>query len=566
MTALDELREKLRESGYDNLSDEELLDMAHSWASLPDDAREQSLMADRAALARSGVTEDAFSHFHWVITKHEPSPYAMNVWIPELVEAYRKQTGVILDSFRGSGKSFILSLWALFVTGHNPVGSTVLVRINELAAKQTGNYMKRIIEHSAGWSMCFPNVVPDEAAGWSSDGYYIKDSGVDYKVWVEKTGSDHGADPSILPVGVTSDNIIGKHPTNGMYFDDLHNEKNTRSAVEMQKTVDIFRSDIIPTWTRPGQSSPTLAVACTLWHEKDVYHAMMATGMFKHIQQPIMWPDEDGEYISEAMAYNGKRVSLAWPDGFSMEDIVKTEKKNPVQFWRMYLCNLEMMKGLALKREWLHYYPADEIDPSWPVYLAIDFASTMDKLKNRDRDYFALAIGRVIPGGGVVLVGGFRGRISTGEAIEKVKGIASQFPTLQTIGVEKWGKGEEFVTQLLYETNLPILPLPLKGAVVRSKGQRFQEGLAPMFMTSRMWVSDVEDDFIRAFKDEWVGWDGGKSRTGHDDTLDAVYWLAMVARGNLMRIDTPLESIGKTKVSSNPYKGIGRHIGYGKNR
>jgi hypothetical protein len=326
--------------------------------------------------------------------------------------------------------------------------------------------------------------------------------------------------------------------------------------------VDIFISDIIPTWNRPD-GHPTLGVACTLWHEKDVYHAMMATGKFKHVQQPIMWPDEDGDHISEARAYNGQRVSLAWPEAFPMDKIVDIETTNPVQFWRMYLCNLEMMKGLALKKEWLHYYPAGELQPTWPRYMAIDFASTMDKLKDKDRDYFALAIGCGIPGGGVVLEKGYRGKISTGEAIDKVKGIASTLPTLQTVGVEKWGKGEEFVNMLLYETNLPILPLPLKGAPVRSKGQRFQEGLAPMFMTSRMWISDEKDEFIQAFEDEWVGWDGGKSRTGHDDTLDAVYWLAMVSRGELIRVDAKYESVGKQKISKSPYAGIGSHVGYG---
>ena len=531
-----------------------------AWKNFDEESKEGMLLVERAFLARDGVTEEAFAHFHWVMTKKEASPYAKLVWIPSLVKAYSEKSGVILDSFRGSGKSFILGLWGLFVTGHNPVGSTVIVRINEMAAKETGKWIASLIEYSPGWKATFPNIVPDKDMGWSSEGYSIKDSSVEYGKWVEMTKADHLGEPSFLPAGVTGSQLIGKHPTNGMYFDDLHNEGNTRSEREMQNVVDIFRSDIIPTWNRPD-GHPTLAVACTLWHEKDVYHAMMETGKFVHIQQPIMWLDPDGQYVSEAKAYHGERVSLAWPDAFPMSRICEIEDENPVQFWRMYLCNLEMMKGIALKKEWLQYFPKEKIDTSWPVYFAIDFASTEDMLKDRDRDYFAMAIGRGIPGGGLVLTGGFRQKISTGEALLKVQAFASQYPTLRMIGVEKWGKGEEFKNQLLHSTDLPILPLPLEGATVRSKGKRFQEGLAPKFMMSRMWVQDVKDDFIMAFEDEWVGWDGGKSRTGHDDTLDAVYWLSEVGRGFIAKA---IKSEKKPKErGSNPYAGLGSHRGYG---
>jgi len=554
MSAFDELQEL---SGGNA---EELIEI---WNNLSDDDKDAALLPERAVLAREGVTVDAFCNFHWVMTKKEASPYAKRTWIPELVDAFHNNTGVILDSFRGSGKSFALGLWVLFITGHNPVGSSVIVRINEEAAVETGKWIASLIEFSPGWKLTFPNVQPDSDMGWSSNGYNVKDVSVEYGKWVEMTKADHLGEPSILPAGVTSSSIIGKHPSNGMYFDDLHNEKNTRSVREMQNVVDIFRSDIIPTWNRIG-GHPTLAVACTLWHEKDVYHAMMETGLFSHVQQPIMWIDPDGEFVSEAKAYHGEKVSLAWPEEFPMERICKIEDQNPVQFWRMYLCNLEMMKGIALKKEWLSYYPKEDIDPSWPVYFAIDFASTEDKLKDRDRDYFALAIGRAIPGGGIVLTGGFAAKISTGESLVKVQALAAQYPTLKMIGVEKWGKGEEFKNQLLHSTELPILPLPLKGATVHSKGKRFQEGLAPKFMMGRMWIQDVKDKFISDFEDEWIGWDGGKSRTGHDDRLDAVYWLSEVARAPIQKAINA-EKRKEPKETKNPYADVGRWIGYGTN-
>jgi hypothetical protein len=127
------------------------------------------------------------------------------------------------------------------------------------------------------------------------------------------------------------------------------------------------------------------------------------------------------------------------------------------------------------------------------------------------------------------------------------------------VGVEKWGKGEEFKNQLVYGTNLPIIPCPYKGSPVKSKGQRYQNGLAPMFTTGRMWVSDVKNAFVRAFEDEWIGWDGGKSRTGHDDCLDGVYWCAYIAQSHLMptvdRNDLPVMAQKKTV---NPWSSLGK--------
>ena len=64
-------------------------------------------------------------------------------------------------------------------------------------------------------------------------------------------------------------------------------------------------------------------------------------------------------------------------------------------------------------------------------------------------------------------------------------------------------------------------------------------------MTSRAWIVDVKNDFLKAFMDEWIGWDGQKSKTGHDDTLDAVYWTCMTGRGHLM--PTPKGITPKTK-------------------
>lgn len=121
------------------------------------------------------------------------------------------------------------------------------------------------------------------------------------------------------------------------------------------------------------------------------------------------------------------------------------------------------------------------------------------------------------------------------------------YPTLQMIGVEAVGKGEEFLYLMLRTSNLPIVPVhPGR----RSKGERFERGMAPLFEYRRAWVSDVDTPFINTFREEWTR----RPHSEHDDTLDAVYWMLYVARGNLMGVKAGVSRLG----DDNPLVGLGR--------
>lgn len=537
------------------LTKEELIKAAQQLDSLPSERRDVVLLSARAAFVRSlPFGEEGFSHFYWCGERRELPPYARDVWVPALCSAKNDGTGVILEGFRGATKSTIIFWWVLYVLGKRPEGSTVLVRINDAAAAETGNAMAEVIAGSMAWKLCFPNIIPDPQRRWSTEGWFIKDNTVDYSIWVQKTVSDHLGEPSLLTAGITSGVHIGKHPSNGWYFDDFHDEQNTRSVREMRNIVDTLEKNIIPTWTRP-EGHPTLAGACTFWNDEDGYHSILKTGLFKHIRTPIFTLDPESEIIYTGITHNGKNIRLAWPEAFPVEKIVEIEKRNPVWFPVMYLCDLSALSGTVLKHEWLHLYDEEKINDSWPVYFGVDFASSNDKLHENERDFFALSVLRAIPGGGTILVDGIRGKWPATESISHLKAFAAKYPTLVTVGVEKWGKGETFKDMLMYSTDLPVVPCPIQGAPVKSKGQRFQAegGLAPMFADGRMWLSTVKNDFIDSFIDEWISWDGERTRTGHEDCMDAVYWAAYVAQGHLLPPKQE-KSIGvRKKKQANPY-------------
>lgn len=181
--------------------------------------------------------------------------------------------------------------------------------------------------------------------------------------------------------------------------------------------------------------------------------------------------------------------------------------------------------------------------------MGVDYASTADQLKGERRDYFAVAIGRAIPGGDLMLVDGFRAQFSQGQAEQKLKELAASYPTTQLIGVEAVGKGEEFYHLMLRYSELPIVPLHPGG---RSKGERFEIGMAPLFESRRAWVADVETPFLRAFKDELLAWPRGE----HDDTLDAVAWMLFAAQQHLVNGMVRVHRVEKR--GDNPFMSLAR--------
>jgi phage terminase large subunit-like protein len=126
-----------------------------------------------------------------------------------------------------------------------------------------------------------------------------------------------------------------------------------------------------------------------------------------------------------------------------------------------------------------------------------------------------------------------------------IKQMALRYPTTQIIGVEAVGKGEEFYNLLLRSSRLPIIPMHTGR---KSKGTRFEKGMAPLFQYKRVYISDLDNPFLQDFKDEWVKWPSA----AHDDTLDAVYWMLYAGAPHLFEQQTqkprkknPFDSLNK---------------------
>ncbi len=452
-----------------------------------------------------------------------PLPKHALTWIEELYNAREKKRGIVIEAFRGSTKTTTLTTYLAYRIGLEPQKANLIIQVGDDIASDNSSSVADIIENNNMWKLIFPHVVKDKPMGWSPRGFEVKRTDMDYNEWRRLNAKRK--DPTFIGLGRTSRAIIGKHPDGMLLIDDIDDENTTASDRERIKTQKVLTGTIFPTIT-PGITMPVMIG--TPWTTKDTIAYVKSTGQFEHCKTPVY--DKDGE--------------PAWPEVYGHKEInAQKQLAGELEFARMFLLDLEATKGINLKAEWLHEYPHLEVDSSWPVVMGIDYASTEDKLKNKGRDYFALAVGRLIPGGGCILVDGIRKHLSQGEAVGATQEWAAMYPTTQIIVVEREGSGGQFIELLRYNTNLPIHTASTADKITpetpsaRNKGDRFQKQMSPLFQFSRVWITDAITEFMNHFRNEWLLW----PRAEYDDTLDATYYMCYAAmlQGALARPALP---------------------------
>jgi phage terminase large subunit-like protein len=486
-------------------------------------------------------------------------------WVDNIFDAIEKGfRKILLECFRGSGKTTVVSkFFFLYWLGHFPHTTNGLIRVNTQKANETLTAVRTVIETDKNWDKVFPSVRPGSPWGEKA-GYYLKRTDISQDEWDDLCReTNRPISPTFIGYGFDSGSIQGFRTNGLLVIDDIHVKENTRSDRQLEDVKDFVKFQLMPI---PVPDECVELWNFTPWLTNDAYADRKATGLYYHSKSPVMWPAENGEGVvwpekfgideldSISYPFAKQKWVLAWPERFGLKQIATQYLSiTHIPFAREYLLDLEATKGQKLKAEWLHYFPASDIDPSWPVIMGNDYASVSDKLKHKDRDYFATAIGRVIPGGGIVLVDGFRGHLTKGEALQKMISLAGIYPTTQMIGVENIGKGEEFYNDLAMTNDVWGHPLPLMPIKHgrKSKGDRFEDYLGPRFQMSRIWVSNVETPFINSFENEWLMYPNAE----HDDCIDAVYMMAKAGEGHLP--SKAERTSGKVKEPS-PYEGLGR--------
>jgi hypothetical protein len=473
--------------------------------------------------------KDGFEgHYEAVLRKKMPAH--VREWVAEFFREYEGgKHRFLVKACRGATKSTVFTiLMSTYVLAKFPTEGVLIIQEGDSAGIKTAKAVAGIIKDNQGFKLAYPTIVPDEDKAWGAEGYEIKDTSRPYEEFRQDVLKERPKDSSFIGVGWASSKVVGMHPA-WLFLDDIHDPENTRSQIEMESVKSTLKSNILQTLNRPpGMKEANVVVSYTPWDKNDAYAFLESTGLYYQITSPITVPPRK----KDAFEYRGKQVSLLWR---GIKDPIqylhdKEVEFGPIGFATQCLLDLTAAEGKNLKIEWLHKYEVAKLDPSWPVYFGVDYASTIDKVKDKDRDFFTIAFFRIVPGMGAVIYDGFRDKVSRVEAKDRLISFADiHHPVLA--GVDKLGKGEEFFVDLL-TSGLPVSPVPRQGGKSLSKGEKFEDVLAKLFFNSQLWIGDIDTPFIKHFKDEWVAWDG--TQRSHDDTLDAAYSGAYIIQGKLI--------------------------------
>jgi hypothetical protein len=498
----------------------------------PADFKKDFLQYGYAQSARvTGDSPDGFALYYRVIYGNDLPKHARN-WIEKIYQAKAEDRGALLWAFRGSWKTSTLTIaFGSYRIGCEPEKANLIVQVNDDSATKSAAAIANIIENNLGWAMVFPSVVPDKERGWSSTGYEVKDTRYSYEDWRGKNATRR--DPTLVGFGIGSGSLIGRHPDGFCFLDDIHDEKNTVSPKERQSVTQVLKSTILPAIVEDetkaaGNRLATWFVAVgTPWTEDDAYHYLKSTGEYEFLSTPALERCADGEGVE----ITGKDMTITehtdlygwwrlnWPEHFSKRIVVSWRNKTGKrEFARMYLLDLSASNETGLK---YHLYPQEKIDfLRWPGYGGADYASVIEKKKEDDpgRDYFAMAYTFKMPALGAVCYDGVFEQCTQADGEAHLKKAQGLFPGWQNTVVEGDGKGEEFITVVMRNPGLKIVPMTTHG---KGKKARLERQLGPLLESGMLMVSDGDTPFLTALRkslDEYPNW--------HLDPIDALYWSA----------------------------------------
>ena len=423
------------------------------------------------------------------------------------------EDNLAIEAFRGSLKTTVMTIFrSAYRLGCNPTQEVVFGQGNHRAAVENAQQVASLIKDIPMWRVLFPNVVPDEDLGWGQAGYQIKRTDIPYGEFRKHRTKV----PSFVGAGYSSALILGKHPRLDGILDDVNNYTNTRSPRKLHEVVTKCDKEIRPAFDKCMQLD-----IFTPWVNEDVGDRAKKRNNTRHIRTPIYKLDDDGKLTDIPQ----------WPEEWP-EDKIQDLRDNtpPAEFAQMYLCDLTATQGQSLRAAWLEpKYLPEHLDPEWPVYLGLDYASVASDQEIKGRDHFALAAVAIHPNGFGILIDGFFGFLSDADAQDVALNWGNSYFHMKAMAIERLGSAQSYYNWMLKNAPFRVKPF---GTGNRRKGDRFEKQLAPLFKNGKMRILDDPDNpFLKQFEAEWLAWDG--LQTYYDDCLDAVYYAVGVARNFL---------------------------------
>ncbi len=465
-----------------------------------------------------------------------------------------KGRGRLTKAHRDSAKTTLITqAYVAFQLGHNPDLSWLIIQAGDEIASENADAVANLIANNQGWHLIFPHVRPwskPKGRGWSEKGYWLIDMRKE-KAWATLIGTRK--DPSLVGLTWNSDVMVGRRPTGGIVFDDVHNEKNSESEVLMAKVLKTVQETIMPMLTqdpsnlKDGKARKTQKLPVgTPWTEGDILDWFEGLSNFDTTTVPLFKDDFVPEGTPGAVYFNppnppgavARWIVPNWPEKFDIDYIHEKyeEVGGEAGFVRQYL--LDPSKSSERIFRWQDYPHEKILSASWPVFIGVDpafLAEDANKLAAYKSE-FAMCFSAFTPEEILVPFGGVNIRCTPSEGVKYILEARRLFKSLMGIWVETDGVGIVFYDML--RNQHPELRGIIKKASSEGKGklQRHLEADIPAWMNhGRIKISDDPNNtFLAALRKQLKAAPNWK-RT---DCADALYYSAFGARH---RLRLPLE-------------------------
>ena len=183
----------------------------------------------------------------------------------------------------GAGKSQLISMvYPAWMLGHDPQQTFLGISGAENLAQGFMSVVMGIVESNEAFRLCYPDVKPDKAQGWSNDrGAFV-------------TGRRLAVpDAGFLACGLSSKVLTGKHART-VILDDLHDADNSATEVQCAQVVYKYTTQIT------GRADPMGArfvLAGRRWHEADLYGTLQDNGDWVTIKLPAERPGSEELWV-----------------------------------------------------------------------------------------------------------------------------------------------------------------------------------------------------------------------------------------------------------------------------
>lgn len=540
------------------------------WQVILDEQREMQLL-ERV----KHDTADGYFAYYEGKYGFEP-PHQVRKWVTEIYAAHERGMGYSINGYRGSWKSVSVSAtFTEFRIGQNPEKTNLVICANDDSADKIVKNITQTIGFHPFWKKAFPHVVPHNEKGWSSEGYYVRDTNYSIEDWTERQAKV--IDPSLVGGGYTSTRINGKHPNGCLITDDLHGLNNSTSETERKFVVKFYTQELSKTMVRENDKLVTWPINVGVpWGKDDTHQVLGKSGGYVCSSVPVMTraKENEGVYIDGKNTETGAVYDdiVGWwtltnPDRFGVQSIIHDRGLGKYDFWQMMMMDLSAASAGGIK---YYVYPKGDIDTKWPCVSGVDPSYTFRERREFERKSSAFAMANVLkrPRGGAVLQGGVLEQCSTQIAAGYMAAAKAQFLNHLFFAVENVGIGLLFLqTMKLINPSLVIVGSDLggirgkgeKAGRARDKSTRTKTELAPWLENATIFISDERSEFLDAIRDgldNFSELDPGKADKRWD-AIDSFYHAVKAMPDVLQQIPVgeELPSVFKKQAKPHPLAG-----------